>query len=420
MNDAMLGPAGPVASPEPPPAPADGVGEWLRRNLFRSATDGVVTVVSTVVIGYVLFRLGKYVFVSGRWEVVRRNLRLIMVGGYPADELWRVATVVVALSGFAGLVAGFVHRRQQRAGTAETHRSPGAYVLHLAARTWPMLIGVALLLSMTRTLGPALMVAGAVAAAALGRSVGHRLPRRSAAALVLVAVAGFAGALRFLSVPRSWDDWGGIMLNVVLAVCGITLCFPLGVLLALGRRSKLPLIRAVCVGYIELFRGVPLYVLLLLGFLALGFFTPTWLDSPGYMVRAVVVFTLFTAAYVAEIVRGGLQSLPRGQTEAGQALGLSPVRVTALIVLPQAIRNVIPALVGQFISLFKDTLLAAAAMPLFDAVAASESAVGQPAFSGQQLDAEALSFVMLLFWIGCITISRESQRLERRLGVGRR
>ena len=117
------------------------------------------------------------------------------------------------------------------------------------------------------------------------------------------------------------------MLNLFLAVAGIALCFPLGVLLALGRRSKLPLIRAVSVGYIELFRGVPLYVLLLMSAIALGFFLPTWVDNPpGLVVRAIVVFTLFTAAYVAEIVRGGLQSLPRGQTEAAQALGLSPVQ----------------------------------------------------------------------------------------------
>jgi general L-amino acid transport system permease protein len=211
-----------------------------------------------------------------------------------------------------------------------------------------------------------------------------------------------------------------MMLNLFLALAGIALCFPLGVLLALGRRSKLPLIRAVSVGYIELFRGVPLYVLLFMSFLALGFFLPTWADAPGLVVRAIVVFTLFTAAYVAEIVRGGLQSLPRGQTEAAQSLGLSPVKTTFLIVLPQALRNVIPALVGQFISLFKDTTLAGAAMGLFEVLAVAQAVTAQPAFSGQNLTPETLSFVMLLFWVGCITMSRESQRLERKLGVGLR
>ena len=211
------------------------------------------------------------------------------------------------------------------------------------------------------------------------------------------------------------------MLNLFLAVAGITLCFPLGVLLALGRRSKLPLIRWLSIVYIELFRGVPLYVLLLLAYFAARRSScPATTASPSLVVRAIVAFTLFTAAYVAEIVRGGLQSLPTGQTEAAQALGLSPVRTTFLIVLPQALRNVIPALVGQFISLFKDTTLAGAAMGLLDAARRAEAVTAQTAFQGQGLTAETLAFVMLLFWIGCITMSRESQRLESKLGVGTR
>jgi len=225
----------------------------------------------------------------------------------------------------------------------------------------------------------------------------------------------------FLARPIGWDDWGGMMLNLFLALAGIALCFPLGVLLALGRRSKLPLIRAVSVGYIELFRGVPLFVLLLMSAITLGFFLPTWVDNPpGLVVRAIIVFTLFTAAYVAEIVRGGLQSLPRGQTEAATALGFGPVRTTLLIGLPQALRNVIPALVGQFISLFKDTTLAGAAMAFLDLYGVREAVTSQTAFQGQNLTAEVLSFVMLVFWIGCITMSRESQRLEKKLGVGTR
>jgi general L-amino acid transport system permease protein len=134
--------------------------------------------------------------------------------------------------------------------------------------------------------------------------------------------------------------------------------------------------------------------------------------------RAIVALTLFTAAYVAEIVRGGLQALPKGQTEAALALGMSPTTVTFRIVLPQALRAVVPALVGQFISLFIDTTLAGAAMGFFEVLNATSAAQAQAEFRGQQLTAETVSFVMLLFWIGCITMSRESQRLERRLGVG--
>ena len=144
------------------------------------------------------------------------------------------------------------------------------------------------------------------------------------------------------------------------------------------------------------------------------------METPGLVVRAIVVFTLFTAAYIAEIVRGGLQSLPRGQTEAAQALGLSPVKTTALIVLPQALRNVIPAIVGQFISLFKDTTLAGAAMGLLDVLSVADAVDGADRLPRPGARAETISFVMLLFWVGCITMSRESQRLERRLGVGTR
>ena len=287
-------------------------------------------------------------------------------------------------------------------------------------RLWPLLAGVAIVLSMTTTIGPWLTLVAAIIAGILGRLIGPLLPGRAGPLLVLVAIVGFTVLILFLRVPIDVTDWGGLMLNVFLAVAGITLCFPLGLLLALGRRSKLPLIRSLSVVYIELFRGVPLYVLLFLAFFVVPLFLPSDTANPSLVLRAIVAITLFTAAYVAEIVRGGLQSLPKGQTEAAQALGLSPVKTMGLVVLPQALRNVIPALVGQFISLFKDTTLAAAAMGLLDALNVAEAVTAQNAFQGQGLTGETLAFVMLLFWVGCITMSRESQRLERKLGVGTR
>jgi general L-amino acid transport system permease protein len=223
----------------------------------------------------------------------------------------------------------------------------------------------------------------------------------------------------YLVDGAGWDGWGGVMLNVFLAITSILLCFPLGVLAALGRRSKLPVIRWIATGYIELWRGMPLFVLLLMANVALGFFIPRDV-SPGDVVRAIVVFTFFTGAYVAEIVRGGLQSLPPGQEEAAKAVGLSPISTTFLVVLPQALRNVIPALVGQLISLFKDTTLAGAAMGLFDLLRVGEVITQQGDFRGQLLLPETLAVVGLLFWVGSYTMSRESQRLERRLGVGER
>jgi general L-amino acid transport system permease protein len=417
-------PLEPIPPPAPdvaPPPSAPDVRTWLRRNLFRSRGDAVVTVVSGLVVGYVLYRLLRFVFVTGRWEIVRTNLTLYMVGRYPADEQWRIAVALWVIAAFGGVVAGHVARRRVARGLAPRDVPPTRRAGALLARVWPLILGVLLILSLTSTVSPWLVAVGVVAAGAIGRVAGGLLPvRHTAPALILVAIAlGIAGIV-FLTGPVGWDAWGGLMLNLFLAVAGISLCFPLGVLLALGRRSKLPILRALSVAYIELFRGVPLYVLLLLSAIALGFFVPTWADPPGLGVRAIVVFTMFTAAYVAEIVRGGLQSVPTGQTEAAQALGLSPVRTTGLVVLPQALRNVIPALVGQFISLFKDTTLAGAAMGLFEVYTVSQAVTAQPEFRGQGLFAESTAFLMLLFWMGCITMSRESQRLERRLGVGTR
>ncbi|MEJ7721965.1 MAG: ABC transporter permease subunit [Ilumatobacteraceae bacterium] len=234
-------------------------------------------------------------------------------------------------------------------------------------------------------------------------------------ALAALGLFGSLAMLILLTEPTGWDEWGGMMLNVFLAVVSISLCFPIGVMLALGRRSEMPLVRAISTGYIELFRGVPLYVLLVMAGVPLTLFIPRTV-APGSVARAIIVFTLFTAAYVAEIVRGGLQSLPRGQTEAGQALGMPGRRITAMIVLPQALRNVIPATVGQFISLFKDTTLAGSALSFIDLLGAYDVATSE--FQGQRLFGEAISFVMLLFWVGSITMSRESQRLERRTGSG--
>jgi general L-amino acid transport system permease protein len=213
--------------------------------------------------------------------------------------------------------------------------------------------------------------------------------------------------------------WGGFLINFYIAVLSILLCFPLGVLLALGRRSSLPMVRLVCATYIEVVRGAPLFVLLLLSGVALDFFLPPQID-PGPVFRSVTVFTLFTAAYLAEIIRGGLQSIPKGQTEAARALGLPTVKIIFLVTLPQALRNVIPAQIGQFISLFKDTTLAGAALSIVEMLKISEAITKQDAFLGRGYIYEVLAFAGLLFWVGSYVMSKESQRVEKKLGVGQR
>lgn len=403
----------------PPPAKISAT-RWLRKNLFRGPADAAITVLAGAAVGYVLLRLVRFVFVTGRWEIVERNLTLFMVGQYDRTQLWRPALAVVISAGLAGVVAGVVRRRQiDAAKVPDPHLGGVRRLAHLAGRLWPALIGLLLLLALSTTAGPWLVAACTLLAAAAGRALGRRAPRRFIWVLAPGIPLWLFALVAFLAQPLGWDRWGGMMLNLLLAGTSIVLCFPLGVLLALGRRSQLPAIRAVSTGYIELFRGAPLIALLLMANVALGFFVPQEI-APGKVVRAIVVFTLFTAAYIAEIVRGGLQSVPNGQLEAGKAVGLSPVRVTAMIEMPQALRNVIPALVGQFISLFKDTTLAGAAMGFLDLLAGAEAATSQPAFRGQGLIAETLVFVALLFWVGSYTMSRESQRLELRLGVGER
>jgi general L-amino acid transport system permease protein len=403
--------------------------EWARKNLFRTPVDAFVTVVAGVLVAYGLYRFGRFVFVTGRWDVVKDNLTLFIVGGYDRNELWRPALSLIVLTGIGGVFAGALRRRQLEAGTADEDLAPVSRLIDLAKRLWPAILGVLLMLFMAETITPWLVVAGALASGVAMRLIGVRLPTRALGPLMVSSFAVAVAMVWVLLQPVGWDDWGGLMLNVFLAAISIVLCFPLGILLALGRRSKLPLIRIVSTAYIEIFRGVPLIALLLMSNVALGFFVPENVSVlglfdidlvPGKVVRALVVFTMFTAAYVAEIVRGGLQSVPTGQIEAGRALGMSPFHVTSMIVLPQALRNVIPALVGQFISLFKDTTLAGAAMGFLELLSVAQAATKQPGFNGQGLIAETLVFVSFMFWVGSFTMSRESQRLEQKLGVGSR
>ncbi len=396
---------------------------WLRRNLFRSPLDTLMTIVFGSISVWVVYKTVYFVFVTGRWDIIRVNLRLLLIGRYPEVHVLRLAVTVVVMSAWVGLLAGIVSARQLRSGRAVDSTSLSARrVRDLADRFWIPAIVVLLLLMLSDTSGPWITVGLAIVAAIAGRLVGPLLgrPRFAAAgnaALFIVLNAVPIVMYLYVVTAVGFDDWGGFMLNLFLAICSIVLCFPLGVLLALGRRSTLPLVRAVCTTYIEVVRGAPLFVLLLLANSALGFFVPSSL-TPSTSSRAIIVFTMFTAAYMAEIVRGGLQSVPRGQVEAAKAVGLSPARQTGYIVLPQALRNVIPAQIGQLISLFKDTSLAGIAMGLFELLNVAGTITAQEAFRGQGLLAESLVFAGLLFWVVSYTMSRESQRLEKRLGVG--
>jgi general L-amino acid transport system permease protein len=398
---------------------------WARKHLFRTWLDSLLSVVFGGLALYVLFRLSLFVFVNARWEIVDVNLRLLLIGRWPPAELSVVAISVAVLGLWGGLIAGIVHGRQVRRGTSVVATmTVSERTLDLVRRFGLIFATVLLLLTLTNTSGPWLMAGATVAAVLLGRVAGGVLGR-----MTLPAWAARAGIALMLLVPFAvyfylsgtvpLAAWEGFYFNIAAAAAGIILCFPFGVLLALARRSKLRLLQGMSILYIEFVRGAPLFVLLLMANVSLEFFVPAAI-APSKVIRAIVVFTIFTAAYLAEIVRGGLQSVPRGQEEAAKSLGLSPTKQMGFIVLPQALRAVIPAQIGQFISLFKDTTLAGLALGILDLLNAAQAITQQQAFRGQGLIIETLVFVGFLFWVGSFTMSRESQRLERRLGVGTR
>jgi general L-amino acid transport system permease protein len=388
----------------------------MRRNLFRSITDTMLTVISASILGYVIFQVFQFVFVTGRWEIIQVNLKILLVGRFPEELMFLVGFSILATCFSIASLASGMNRPLDQPPT-------------LAGKLWELfqrfgliIATSAFLIVLAGDLDAVLFGAYVVLSIFAGRLFGTArrttLLRRLPGWLWLSINATLPLVLIFLTMGQAaLEEWGGFLINFYLAVVSIALSFPLGVMLALGRRSTLPLLRWLSTAYIELIRGAPLFVLLLLAGVALEFFIPASI-APDAIFRAVTVFTLFTAAYLAEVIRGGLQSIPKGQAEAGKALGLSTFRITFLITLPQALRNVIPAQIGQFISLFKDTTLAGVALSVFDLLNVGTAITKQDDYLGQGLIYESLAFVGLLFWVGSYVMSRESQRIEKKLGVG--
>ena len=392
---------------------------WLRKHLLSSPFNVVLTLVLGAAMAAAALALVRFL-AAADFTILRVNLALFAVGGFPRDQMWRIAAALCLIAVMNGLAAGLVW-----SGTAARAREAGLPVpapsrlIQIARRFWPLGVVVAACLSLTQTPGPVISVAAAVVLGLIANRIGHVVPgrlRRWMWTIVLLLPIG--AYLTLASSGIGWDQWGGLQLNLFLTLAGVVFAFPLGILLALGRRSSLPAVKGISVAYIELIRGVPLITLLLLGVFALGFFLPLELRPSG-VTRVLIAITLFEAAYIAEVVRGGFQAVPPGQTEAAASLGLSPFQSTRTIVMPQALRATIPAMVGQFISLFKDTtLVAVVGFP--DVLAASGFANTQAAFNAQGLARITLPFVAMIFWAGCYTMSREAKRLERRLGIGER
>ncbi|MCX5591157.1 amino acid ABC transporter permease [Alcaligenes endophyticus] len=229
--------------------------------------------------------------------------------------------------------------------------------------------------------------------------------------LLVVAVLMWGGVFGLTHVDNSL--WGGLPLTLILATFGIAFAFPLGVLLALGRTSRLPAVKALCVVYIELIRGVPLISLLFMSSVMLPLFLPAGFTIDK-LLRAQIAIILFAAAYIAETVRGGLQAVPKGQYEGAESIGLSYWQTMRKIILPQALKVVIPPLVGIFISLFKDTSLVVI-IGIFDLTQAAKTALADASWRG--FSAEAYIFISLIYFLYCYSISRYSRSLERRLAT---
>jgi general L-amino acid transport system permease protein len=231
---------------------------------------------------------------------------------------------------------------------------------------------------------------------------------------VLAFILLSGGILGLRHVPT--DVWGGLLVTLVISSTGIAAAFPIGILLALGRRSPMPVVRWASIGFIEFVRGVPLITVLFMASVMLPLFLPEgW--TIDKLVRALIMVALFSAAYLAEVIRGGLQAIPRGQFEAADALGLSYPHKIGLVVLPQALKLVIPGIVGSFIALFKDTSLVLI-IGIYDLLGMAQVASSAPAWLSPSTPMTAYVVAGAIFWIFCFGMSRYSQMLERRLAAG--
>jgi general L-amino acid transport system permease protein len=434
---------------------------WLRRNLFRTWLDTLLTLIVGVIFISLMSRFWEWTTTEAQWTVITANFRVLMQGLYPVEQGWRLVAAVVVITVLAGISWGIWGRMFASTAVALVVGTVLVLVLPTLGAssdqsTFARYFTSAVVPLLEVLKIPILVL---VVCMVIGYAVGRGASRISSGTarryttigwlisipVIFLLVRGLSPNTPGLPlVPTS--IWGGLLLTFMLAFVAIVSCFPLGILLALGRTSSghmpkrtplpnfwfinprqwyvasagwwrslgpYPIIKLFCTLYIEFFRGIPLITVFftanLLVPLALG---STELDP---VVRAMIALMLFEAAYIAEIVRGGLQALPPGQLEAAKALGLNPIHATVFVTLPQALRIVIPALVGQFITMFKDTSLVAI-VGLLDLLGIAQGVLAQQEFTGRQR--EMYVFIALVYFVFCFGMSRAAQQLERS-GSGR-
>ena len=356
----------------PPPVNTVGIVHWLRASLFSNWYNTILTLVSLYLIIKLLPPLLDWAFISADWTgdsrescsregacwvFIRVWFEQLIYGRYPDEHLWRINSAAIL-----AIVAGL-----------------------------PLFIP------------------------AVSRKIKSLLTVFMLVIYPIICFYLFYGGSFGLEIVET-PLWGGLFLTLVIAVTGIVLSLPIGILLALGRRSEMPVVKSFCVVFIEFWRGIPLITVLFMASVMFPLFVPENL-SPDKLVRALIGVTLFSSAYMAEVIRGGLQAIPKGQYEAASALGLNYWKSMGLIILPQALKMVIPGIVNTFIGLFKDTTLVLI-IGLFDLLGMAQLAATNPNWLGFAV--EGYVFAALGFFIFCFSMSRYSQRLERMLNTGHR
>ena len=385
-----------------PPTESKGILRWLKENLFNTWYNALLTLLAVVFLYVVFKEILTWAFTEANWGVIPANLQIFLVGAYPREEIWRVWVVVYTLGVLLGLSAGIWGGLALRLALVIGGIGGGigiviAFFPAALSNRFGLLVG-------------AMLLAGSLF---LGRGRKGLRPWVLGGWLLsfpwtMIWLHGFVGLPTVFT-----SNWGGLLLTLILAAVGIVVSFPLGVLLALGRRSNLPAIKWVSTAYIETVRGVPLVTILFMAQIMVPIFLPDFrIDK---ILRAMLGITLFSAAYMAENVRGGLQAIPKGQHEAAHALGLNYPLTMLLIVLPQALRSVIPAIVGQFISLFKDTSLVTV-IGLLDLLGIAKAVIANPDWLG--LQAEVYLFAAVIYFVFSYSMSYISQEIEDALGVG--
>ncbi|MEJ8573787.1 amino acid ABC transporter permease [Microbaculum marinum] len=427
-----------LAADAPPPISEVGVIGWTRKNLFSSWANTILTLFGLYLVWLIVPPIIEFAFINAVWTgenreacagvdgacwaYVRAYFQQFIYGRYPIDERWRVDIVFVLFA--VGLVPLLMPR-------APFKRENIIYMLAI----FPVVSFILLTggdfdlngLAFTRSTGgfwiEYLVLTLVLLAAAYGFARAGANDPRPALAVVGSIMVALAVVLAIVTIDFGLEDveteqWGGLLVTLVIAVTGIVASLPLGIAFALGRRSKLPVVRLVSIIFIEFWRGVPLITVLFMSSVMLPLFLPEGVTFDK-LLRALIGVALFAAAYMAEVVRGGLQAIPKGQYEGAQALGLGYGQMMGLIILPQALKLVIPGIVNTFIGLFKDTTLVLI-IGLFDLLGQVQSSFTDPTWSTSTQSATGYLFAATVYWIFCFSMSRYSIFMEKRLHTGHR